>query len=186
MDPTKGIHVAIKALKDNPNLPFELDLFGVCQGVGGQRYTAEIAAMLSGDARIRMLAPMPSDQVIQCLTEYDFVVVPSQWLETGPLVVLEAFAARTPVVGSKLGGIAELVTHEVDGLLVEPANSASAWAETFRRLCSNPKLLALLRTGIKAPRHTETVAMDMISLCRRVQQNATAASSCNVTAAAEG
>jgi glycosyltransferase involved in cell wall biosynthesis len=168
LDPTKGAHVIIQALKESRNLPVEPDLFGVCQGTGSQRYAAELAAAMSGDARIRMFAPIPSDQVVRRLSEYDFVVIPSQWLETGPLVVLEAFAARTPVIGSKLGGIAELVTHEVDGLLVEPADSPAAWAESLRRICMNPGLLALLRTGIRPPTHIKDAARDATVLYERL------------------
>lgn len=164
LDPTKGVHVVIQALKENRSLPVELDLFGVCQGASGQRYTAELAVALAGDPRIRMFAPISSGQVVQRLREYDFVVVPSQWLETGPLVVLEAFAARTPVVGSKLGGIAELVAHEVDGLLVEPADSPAAWAEAMRLLCDQPRLLTSLREAAPSPRHIKQAAREAISI----------------------
>jgi len=123
---------------------------------------------MSGEPRIRMFAPIPSDQVVQRLAEYDFIVVPSQWLETGPLVVLEAFAARTPVIGSKLGGIAELVTQEGDGLLVEPANSPAAWAESLLRICSNPWLLPRLRSAIRPPRHIKDAARHAVLLYERL------------------
>jgi glycosyltransferase involved in cell wall biosynthesis len=82
--------------------------------------------------------------------------------------VLEAFAAGTPVIGSNLGGIAELVRHEVDGLLVQPASSPAAWAEALRRVCQDPSLLASLRAGIRAPRHTRQVAAEMKSLCEEI------------------
>jgi glycosyltransferase involved in cell wall biosynthesis len=45
---------------------------------------------------------------------------------------MESFAAGTPVIGSNLGGIPELVRHQVDGLLVEPEN-VQAWADALRR-----------------------------------------------------
>src|SRR3989442_1723482 len=83
---------------------------GVRQGASGDRYAAELGASIADDARIRILSPLHPDEVVPRLRSYDVVVVPSQCLETGPLVVLEAFAARTPVIGSKLGGISELVT----------------------------------------------------------------------------
>ena len=90
------------------------------------------------------------------------MVVPSQWLETGPLVVLEAFAAGTPVIGSNLGGIAELVTDGVDGLLVDPASSPAAWADSLRRVCSDPDLLVSLRAGIRPPRHSRDTAIEIM------------------------
>lgn len=163
-DATKGVHLIVQALRDNPDLPIQLDLFGVPQGASGERYAAEIDAAIAGDGRMRILPPLASDRVIPRLRDYDFVVVPSQWLETGPLVVLEAFAAGTPVLGSKLGGIAELVTHGVDGLLVEPPGSATAWAETLRSVCTSPRSIGSLRAGIRPPRHIKQTALDMLSV----------------------
>ncbi len=60
--------------------------------------------------------------MVDTLASYDATVVPSQWLETGPLIVLESFAAGTPVIGSNLGGVAELVSHDRDGWLVPHAD----------------------------------------------------------------
>jgi glycosyltransferase involved in cell wall biosynthesis len=95
-------------------------------------------------------------------------VAPSQGLETGPLVVYEAFAAGTPVVGSNLGGIAELIRHEENGLLVEPA-SRPAWAGALRRLVENPQLLEQLRRGIGPVRTMRDVAGEMAPVYERVQ-----------------
>jgi glycosyltransferase involved in cell wall biosynthesis len=79
------------------------------------------------------------------------------------MVVLEAFAAGVPVIGSRLGGIAELVRDGVDGLLVEPAN-VMAWTETWRRVCTEADLLPRLRAGVRAPRTIEAVAGEMANL----------------------
>ena len=56
--------------------------------------------------------------VIDRLSRYHVVAVPSQWMETGPLVILESFAAGVPVIGSALGGIADKVDDGVSGLLL--------------------------------------------------------------------
>ena len=50
------------------------------------------------------------------------VMVPSVWYENQPYTVLEAFAFGKPVVGSRLGGIAELIEKGKTGLLFEPGN----------------------------------------------------------------
>jgi glycosyltransferase involved in cell wall biosynthesis len=53
------------------------------------------------------------------------LVVPSRWYENSPNVILEAQAMGLPVVTADHGGMAEMVRHEVDGLLFEPDNTAS-------------------------------------------------------------
>jgi glycosyltransferase involved in cell wall biosynthesis len=101
----------------------------------------------------------------------DFVVVPSRWLETGPLVVLEAFAAGTPVLGARLGGIAELVSDDVDGVLVAP-DDAPAWALTLASLANDPTRVARLRAGVRPPRTMDEVGCEMALLYRSMLPNA--------------
>src|SRR5207253_11522125 len=57
-------------------------------------------------------------QLAATLARWDALVVPSLWLESGPQVVYEAFGVQTPVIGSDLGGIGELVQHGRTGFLV--------------------------------------------------------------------
>ena len=94
------------------------------------------------------------------MAEYDLVAIPSRWLETGPLVALEAFAAGVPVLGANLGGIAELVRSGIDGLLVQ-ADDAVAWAAAMARVADNPHLVCEMRNRIKAPRSMDAVVDDM-------------------------
>jgi glycosyltransferase involved in cell wall biosynthesis len=162
MDETKGPHLLVEALRRNPKLPLTIDLFGVRQGQSGNSYAEKLRAMIGDDSRIRLLPPVSSSEVIARIQEYDAILVPSQWLETGPLVVLEAFAARTPVIGSDLGGIAELVTDGLNGFLVSPYNSAEAWGTALRRICDQPSLLDALRAGIQPPRHTRDAARELM------------------------
>jgi glycosyltransferase involved in cell wall biosynthesis len=75
-------------------------------------------------------------------------------------VVLEAFAAGLPVVGSRLGGIAELVDEGVNGLLVEP-DRVEAWSRVLRQLAMQPDVVARLKEGVRRPRGIEEVADDM-------------------------
>jgi glycosyltransferase involved in cell wall biosynthesis len=76
------------------------------------------------------------------------------------MVVLEAFAAQIPVIGSNLGGIAELVTDGVNGLLVE-ASSANSWVKAIKNLSDNRYIVTQLRENIKCPATMEIVAKKM-------------------------
>jgi glycosyltransferase involved in cell wall biosynthesis len=48
-----------------------------------------------------------------------FVVVPSEWYENAPMSILESFAYGKPVIGTRIGGIPELITEGEHGYLVE-------------------------------------------------------------------
>ncbi len=166
LDETKGLHVLALALEPLKDLRFELH----CHLIMEPELKSVLQAVLDklrSDSRVTIHAPVPPDQVVETMKEYDAVAVPSVWLETGPLVVLEAFAAGVPVLGSDLGGIAEWVTHERDGLLVAPGDPA-AWATALRRYISEPGLRAQLSGGVKPPPTMADVAARMDDIYREI------------------
>jgi glycosyltransferase involved in cell wall biosynthesis len=167
--PEKGIHFLVEALLSAPELRLELDIFAVAQDATASTGLEALTKRIGADRRIRFRAPRPAEQVVELIGEYDAIVVPSQWLETGPLVVYEAFAAGVPVIGSDLGGIAELVEHGKTGLLIKP-DSRTEWVSALRRVADDPALLTRLRAGIGFPRTMTTVAREMadlyLQLCR--------------------
>jgi glycosyltransferase involved in cell wall biosynthesis len=145
-----------------------LDIFAVVQGDKAQRLKEKLIAKTRHDQRIRFQPPIPSAVAVERLREYDITAVPSQWMETGPLVVYESFAAGSPVIGSDLGGIAELVQHEQNGILVD-ASSREAWAQAFSRIVADPALLQALRSGIGPVRTMNDVANEMGTVYARAQ-----------------
>jgi glycosyltransferase involved in cell wall biosynthesis len=167
LHPTKGIHVVLSALASRRDLAATVDVFGVAQDAEGARYRDELQRMAGGDGRIRFRPPIAASRVVETLAAYDATVVPSQWLETGPLTVLESFAAGVPVIGSNLGGIAELVSHDRDGWLVPHASPAS-WTAAISRLADDRALVARLRSGVRPPRGTDDVARDMAKVYEAV------------------
>jgi glycosyltransferase involved in cell wall biosynthesis len=140
-----------------------LDVYGVVQGEAAERYLEEARERVKGDARVRFRRPLDQRDVIPTLSRYDATLVPSQWLETGPLVVLESFGAGTPVIGSQLGGIEELVRSGWDGILVKH-DDVSAWVDLLSRLVRSPSVLDELRANVAPPRTMDDVAIDMAAL----------------------
>ncbi|QEN85702.1 glycosyltransferase family 4 protein [Labrys sp. KNU-23] len=161
-DRAKGIHVAVAALRSlRPETPVELSIhaIGAAEDDG---YEAEVRALAEDDPRIRFLPPLPRGDIAAALAVHDVLLVPSLWLETGPLVVLEAQAAGLYVLGSDLGGIAELLVGAGGGELLRPG-SVPDWAKAIARLVARkcqgplPKFRGHLRSQAD-------VADDMISL----------------------
>jgi len=77
----------------------------------------------------------------------DIVVMPSLWYENSPNIILECFAHRTPVIASNLGGMAELVQHDENGLLFSPGNTQDL-ANQIQRLLDEPDVVRRLQAGI--------------------------------------
>lgn len=152
----KGIGVLLEAIR-LVRTKVELEIYGIrTEGDRGERIEVR------GNARIRWLQPVKPEQVVETIQKYDALVVPSVWLETGPLVVLEAFAAGVPVIGSRLGGIAEMVRDGVDGLLFHPGNPADL-AEKLDQL---PERIGHLKKGVRPPRDNQEVAKACLEMYR--------------------
>jgi glycosyltransferase involved in cell wall biosynthesis len=72
----------------------------------------------------RFLGPLPHERVLDLMKAADVFCLPSL-REGSPLTVLEAFAAGTPVVGSAVGGMGDLVRGPDLGILVSPGDPAA-------------------------------------------------------------
>jgi glycosyltransferase involved in cell wall biosynthesis len=90
-------------------------------------------------SNVTVLKDWPHGAVMQAWHRSMFGVVPSIAQETFGLVVLEAMATGTPVVASRIGGLAEVVSHEETGLLVEPGNHV-ALRDAMQRVIDSPEL----------------------------------------------
>ena len=163
--PVKGVDVLVKAVLKTPSdFPLELVIYGLGSGIEERNYEAMIRQLSAQDSRIRIAPPVPRERLAEMLQEADALAVPSVWLETGPLVVLEAKAVGLPVIGSRLGGIAELIREPENGILVTP-NSVVAWAQAILEFSRN-------RDARKCEQRAQTVrtmsdvAKDMATLYR--------------------
>jgi glycosyltransferase involved in cell wall biosynthesis len=165
-DPAKGIDTAVRAVRRLPPVtPVELRICGVTSA-DKTDYEQRVRRMAEGDPRIRIEGPLTRERVVEALVESDVLLVPSNWLETGPLTVLEAQAAGLFVLGSRRGGIAELVDEGDGGELVE-AGDVDAWATAIGSLATRHE-----ETGLPAPsrpvRTMAAVAAEMAELYRSV------------------
>jgi len=77
------------------------------------------------------------EEAMEIIKSSSVVVVPSR-MESLPTVVKEAFYLNVPVVGTNVGGIPELISHNETGLLVPPENPEKI-ASAVNELLSNPE-----------------------------------------------
>jgi len=77
----------------------------------------------SRNKNIRFVGFKSGNELIELITNTSFIIVPSEWYENNPMTVIEAYALGKPVIGSRIGGIPEIVRDSETGFLFEPGNS---------------------------------------------------------------
>ena len=107
---------------------------------------------------VRFVGAAPRHEVLRQLREATVLAAPFVTAADGnrdalPTVVLEAMALGVPVVASPVGGVPEMITHGIEGLLV-PEGDVEALAAATRRLLRDPELGA--RMGEAGTRTVKT------------------------------
>lgn len=122
----KGIATLLAAAKS-------LDVPVRLVGDGPLRTEYEKRAKNDGLSHVTFEGYKSGDDLKQLYENAAFLVLPSQCYENAPMSILEAYAYGKPVVGSRIGGIAEMVEHGRTGLQFTPGN-ADELAECVRTL----------------------------------------------------
>ncbi len=139
----KGVHVLLEAFKDVES-GGELWIAG--DETADPAYVTRLRSLATSN--VRFLGRLARAEVWKTLSQVDVVVVPSMWYETFSFLVSEAFAAGVPVIASRLGPLADRVSHGVDGLLVPPGD-VQALRNALLQLVEDPALLTRLHAGIQ-------------------------------------
>lgn len=133
--------------------------------VGGGRLDAELRAAARqlgiGD---RVVFAGARDDVLALLPAFDIFALSSRH-EGLPIALVEAMATGLPAVATTVGGVPELITHGVDGLLVPPGD-ASAFAAALAKLASDPPL----RTTIGEAARERAGQLDLSRAIHRTQE----------------
>lgn len=84
--------------------------------VGDGPLRGEVQRYVARYSNIRWFGFQPKGCVISLLKQCRALLVPSVCYEGFPLAVIEAFSTGTPVIASRLGSLAEIITDNVNGL----------------------------------------------------------------------
>lgn len=130
--PVKRIPVVIEVFaRVLPRVPAKL----VLVGDGPERGPAEQLARDLGVSE-HVLFVGKQDGVERFFQAADLFLLPSEFESFG-LSALEAMSCGVPVIGARGGGLPELVTHEKDGFICDPGDSAQMAAHAIRLLESS-------------------------------------------------
>jgi glycosyltransferase involved in cell wall biosynthesis len=151
----KGLHILIEALNENQFKNWSLDIYGQVGEILYDKRCRELA--MQNDNKIFFKNILPPSEVISVIETYDVLVCPTIIEEMVGLVVMEAFAAGVPVIGSLSKGIAEQVTDGVDGFLFD-ARFKNELVQILENVCINPLILMRLKENIKKTKSFDIVA----------------------------
>ena len=131
---SKGIENLINALNIIKNEEKFLDVHLVIMGVdfGYEQKMEELIKKFDLSENITVIKNPPREDVISAYGESEFLILPSQW-ELSPLVPLESFAFKKPVISTRSHGIPFTVQDDKNGILVEPENSLQL-ADAIKKL----------------------------------------------------
>ena len=133
---TKGVYELVDAVQilHDKGIEVSLNFFGTKQIDALRNYVA--GKKLT--SRIQVNGWIDDTSKIDQLWRSTALVLPSH-SEGIPNVILEAMATQTPVVATDVGGLAEILRHEVNSLIC-PVNNPLALAHTLEKLLENPTL----------------------------------------------
>jgi glycosyltransferase involved in cell wall biosynthesis len=123
LSPEKGLPVLLAAFEgSNHRLVI----------VGDGPLRAQVDAAAARHPHWQVLGAQPATTVRRLMGESLALVLPSICYETFGMVAIEAFSVATPVIASRLGALADIVQHEINGLHVEAGNAVALRAALDR------------------------------------------------------
>jgi glycosyltransferase involved in cell wall biosynthesis/MoaA/NifB/PqqE/SkfB family radical SAM enzyme len=142
--PAKGIHDLIRAF-GLLHGDCVLRIWGRHRGQDTEALKALAQGLPAGVTdRVEWMPEYRNQDIVKdVFNRIDAIVVPSVWVENSPLVIHEAQEAKVLVITANAGGMAEYVTHEINGLLFEH-RSHQAMAEQMQRVINDPSLIERL------------------------------------------
>jgi glycosyltransferase involved in cell wall biosynthesis len=172
LTPYKGADVLIDAVTRIPDAVWGEDSILLVYGGNLERqpqaYQDRFAKLVeSAGRRVRFCGAFQNHEMPNLMRSVDWVVMPSVWWENSPIVIQEAFFHGRPLLSSNLGGMAEKITDEVDGLHFR-AGSPEDLVDCMTRALTEPDLWSRLRGGITAPLNHIDCAATHVALYQRL------------------
>jgi glycosyltransferase involved in cell wall biosynthesis len=154
----KGLDAVLDASKQVPQ-DVEIALFGTGPQEPQLRQRVELEGL-----PVQLGGFVSTGVLTEELRRATAALLPSQWYENCPMSVLEAGAMGVPTIASEIGGIPELISTGVDGLLIPPGD-VDALATAMTDLADKPERAEALGAAAHArvaERHNESLYVEAL------------------------
>lgn len=160
----KGISDLLTAIKLLPQSSLVLDIYG---DTDEPEYMAECKLMSASMPNVTWKGRLAIENVVQTLSGYDVLCLPSVVCEMAPLVIQEAFAAGIPVLASNVYGNAEQITEGQNGWLFR-FKDVDDLHKKIKMLIDDPGLIAAAKRNRPVLRNFEAAANEYYHLYRNL------------------
>lgn len=133
LDKTKGIEKLIEswkiltiAFKNTPQLI-------ICGSGPEEQYCSKYILEHNLQKIVKMLGYVENKIAVQYIAESKALILPTQWYEGFPMTIVEAYGCGTPVLGSKIGNVGNLVIEGVTGFTFDQ-NSAESIVNAVQKI----------------------------------------------------
>ncbi len=170
MSPLKGITVLMEAARRLTELGIRnvvIEIYGDYSSQPPEFQKVVVEALAEAGENVVFHGAYDNAEVNALMGRIDAMIIPSTWWENSPVVIQEAFTNGKPVICSNIGGMAEKITHGVNGLHFEVSRPASL-AAVLADLAGNPDKLASLAKGVRPPPTAQEVLEQHLELYDRV------------------
>jgi len=132
LTPTKGVHTLISAFQSAASgLKAELHIYGDFESDPAYYQELQNITGSNRDA-ITFHGAFPHIELGTVLAGIDMLIVPSLWHENNPRVIQEAYAGKTPVIASDVGGISDYVDDGSNGFLFKRGDISDLRAKIIK------------------------------------------------------
>ena len=169
--PMKGIDLLVKVFRQMPASHARLLIYGRAKAYAGyESFYEELKKETKSDPRIILMGDFDNADIGSVLSNIDVLVVPSIWPENAPLIILEALAAKVPVVASRLGGIPELIRDGENGFLFTSQDKDDL-EKKLNTILMTPGILGKLREKIGPVKSINENAVEIEKIYKGLKEN---------------
>jgi glycosyltransferase involved in cell wall biosynthesis len=165
LHPAKGLLQIAQAVLTIPaDVDFRLEIRAPVLDAGARTIDAQLRRLIGDDRRVHFEPAVPSSEIPRLLTELDVLLSPSLWFENGPTIALEAMAAGTPIIATRVGNQAELIEDGVNGRLVEAGSVRELAAAMLEAATSPETTIDVWRRALPPVRTMDDIARDYLAM----------------------
>lgn len=144
----KGILTLLKAMKLIPEIELKI------VGDGPEYESCNDYVKVNGITNITFTGAKWNMDLVPYIENCEFVIVPSEWYEPSPYVILQSFSFGKPVIASNIGGLKDMIKNRKTGLQFNVGDFHDL-SESIKYLFQSEELIRSM--GMAARQQVETI-----------------------------